>query len=147
MRTGVRAVDLPQVCPAPQPSWAQSGSCGTAQPLRSWKVTYRGLLTFSLGPCCLPSHRQLQAGAGQKVSSSNRSSDAWQIHARGFLASTRDSGRSRRGSDTAPTCTQRAAQPARATLQVIDSERSPLAASSGKAATGGKRSLVAFRIL
>lgn len=81
------------------------------------------------------------------MSSSSRGSDAWQIHARGFLASTRDSGRSRRASAAAPTCTERAAQPARASLQVIDWERSPLAASSGKAAAGGKRSLAAFRIL
>lgn len=72
------------------------------------------------------------------MSSSVLRSDTWQIHARGFLASTSDSRRSRRGSAAAPTRTKRAAQPATAPLQFIGAEQSPLAASSGKAASWGQ---------
>lgn len=56
----------------------------------------------------------------------------------GFLTSTRDSRCSDHGSGAAPTCTQRAAQLARAPLQLTGSERSPLVAFSGKAATRGQ---------
>lgn len=104
------------------------------------RISYRGVLTFCLGPCWLPSRTPAAAsGAGEKKSELLQPEQrCLQIHARGFRPARVTPDAADHGSDAAPPCTQRAAQLARAPLQLTGSERSPLVAFSGKAATPGQ---------
>lgn len=150
MRTRVGAVDPLQVCPAPRPSWAQSGagSCGTAPPPRSWK----GYLPwgFNLQPRALlsSSARAAAAGAVEKE--------------RAPPAGAATLGRSTRGASWPARATPDAAAAAlMRPPHAPSAPRSPpgrhcnSSAQSGvpwrppleRQLRGGKRSLVAFRIL